>query len=90
MPLRIFEDSSYYTTHEKSQVDICPESCHELHIVNNELDTKQMCRGNSRWKRNTKPRLGSPSKIETRRRSAASGAPNNVDNFASPPGLYAT
>lgn len=28
--------------------------------------------------------------METRRRSAASGAPNNVDNLASPPGLYAT
>lgn len=29
-----------------------------------------------------------PSKMETRSRSAASGAPNNVDNLASPPGLY--
>lgn len=27
--------------------------------------------------------------METRSRSAASGAPNNDDNLASPPGLYA-
>lgn len=26
--------------------------------------------------------------METRRRSAASWAPSNVDNLASPPGLY--
>lgn len=86
-------------SHEWTRIDPSEES------LGNSGLKKEGCRTRGPWLRpgrgespprrvdkrgGEKRRLGLPSRMERRRRSAASGAPSSADSLASPPGLCAT